>query len=202
MIFFGTRYFLRAALQTLLKIKSLQCIFGILKVVISKTNSEHGFYSPSALLVFLTVHNALQRNISNYVNRVDVWILKNMLISIKFFLYPEIIKFMHQFLWKGEIFGRNCSSFGSNEDSTFHFHPAQLPDAFLTTLARCLRRKIFDWGFKKMWIIFFRFLLNLKFRWKRHSVSCVNKTIMFLKVRKPFRVSTCGLLQKTKNCSS
>ena len=72
----------------------------------------------------------------------------------KVFYYPKIIKFMRQFLWKGETFGKNCSSFGSNEDSIFYFHPAQLPDAFLMTLARCLQRRIFDWGFK-MWIMIF-----------------------------------------------
>ena len=67
-----------------------KCIFGISKVVIYKTNSKHGLYSPLALLVLLIVHNTLYRNISNYVNRVDVLISKNTLISIKFFytLYP------------------------------------------------------------------------------------------------------------------
>ena len=46
LIFYGTRYFLWATLQTLLKIKSLQCIFDILKAVVCKTNSKHGFYLP------------------------------------------------------------------------------------------------------------------------------------------------------------
>ena len=56
---FGTRCFLWAALQTMLKTKSLQCIFDILKVAICKTNSEHRFYLPLVLLVSLIVHNAL-----------------------------------------------------------------------------------------------------------------------------------------------
>ena len=45
---------------------------------------------------------------------------------------------------------------------------------------------------------FFRFLLNLKFQFRPLSVFCMSKTIRFSKVRKPFRVSICGLLQKTK----
>ena len=74
------------------------------------------------------VHGVLKSNISNYVNRVDVLILKNMPISIKFFfrsLNNKTHRSELRFLWIGGIFGRNCSSIGSNGDSAFHFHPVQ-----------------------------------------------------------------------------
>ena len=74
-------------------------------------------------------------------------------------------------------------------------------NAVVTALARCFQKGIFDWGFKKVWIMaFFGFLLNLKFQWKLYSLSCMRKNIRFSKVRKPFRVLIFGLLQKTKNC--
>ena len=61
-------------------------------------------------------------------------------------------------------------------------------NAVVTALARCFRKEIFDWSFKKMWIMaFFGFLLNLKFQWKLYSLSCMRKTIRFSKVRKPFK---------------
>ena len=74
------------------------------------------------------VHDALKSNISNYVNRVDVLIPKNMLISIKSFfisLNNQTYRSELRSLWIGEIFGRNCSSIGSNGDNAFHFHPVQ-----------------------------------------------------------------------------
>ena len=74
------------------------------------------------------VHGALKSNISNYVNRVDVLIPKNMLISIKSFfisLNNKTYRSELRSLWIGEIFGRNCSSIGSNGDSAFHFYPVQ-----------------------------------------------------------------------------
>ena len=49
------------------------------------------FYSPLVLLVLLSVHGILYRNISNYINRADALIPKNMLVSIKS-LYPKITK--------------------------------------------------------------------------------------------------------------
>ena len=52
-------------LQTLLKIKSLQCIFGILKSIVCKRNSKHGFYSSLVLIVLRIIHSALKRNIPN-----------------------------------------------------------------------------------------------------------------------------------------
>ena len=70
-------------------------------------------------------------------------------------------------------------------------------DAAVTALAKCLRKEIFDGSFKRMWMMdFFRFLINLKFQWQPRSVSCMSKTISFSKVKKSFRVSICGLLQK------
>ena len=74
------------------------------------------------------VYGALRSNISNYVNRVDVLIPKNMLISIKsFFISLNNKTYWSELrsLWIGEIFGRNCSSIASNGDNTFHFHPVQ-----------------------------------------------------------------------------
>ena len=123
-----------------------------------------------------------------------------MLVSIKFFLISQNNKIYAPVLWKGETFGRNCSSFGSNEDNIFHFHPAQF---WCRSHDTC---KVF--AEKSLWLGFqedvdndiFRFLLNLKFQRKPRLVSCVDKTIRFSKVGKPFRVLICGLLQKTKNC--
>ena len=74
------------------------------------------------------VHGALKSNISNYVNRVDILVPKNMLISIKsffIFLNNKTYRSELRFLWIREIFGRNCSSIGSNGDNAFHFHPVQ-----------------------------------------------------------------------------
>ena len=111
-----------------------QCKFGIFAIV-CKSNPKHGFYLPLVLLVFLIAHSALKRNISNYINRVDVLILKNMLISIKFIYTRNSKSYASglRFLWKGEIFGINCSSLGSIEDRTFHFHPAQFWCCFQCT---------------------------------------------------------------------
>ena len=87
--FFAERYLLWTVLQTLLKTKSFRSIFGILKAIVCKTNSKHGFYSPLLLLVLLIVHSALQTNLSNYVHCVDVLIPKKMLISIKSFFVSQ-----------------------------------------------------------------------------------------------------------------
>ena len=125
-----TRCFLWVALQTVLPMQ-----IWYLKVIVCKSNPKHGFYSPLVLLVFLIAHSALKRNISNYINRVDVLILKNMLISIKFIYTRNSKSYASglRFLWKGEIFGINCSSLGSIEDRTFHFHPAQFWCCFQCT---------------------------------------------------------------------
>ena len=56
---FLTRSFLCVVLHTLLKFKSLQCIFSILEVIICKTDCKHGLYSPLVLLLLLLVHGAL-----------------------------------------------------------------------------------------------------------------------------------------------
>ena len=47
------RYFIWVALQTLLKITSLQYISDILKGIVWKTNSKHGFYSPLSNFIFV-----------------------------------------------------------------------------------------------------------------------------------------------------
>ena len=64
---------------------------------------------------------------------------------------------------------------------TGHFTFIQLNfGAVFSALARCLRKGIFDWGFKKMWIMdIFHFLLSLKFQRKPRWVSCMSKTIKF-----------------------
>ena len=77
-----------------------------------------------------------------------------MLVSIKFFLYPKIIKFMRQFYGKGKLLKGTVQVSEVMRTTYFTFTQPNF-DAVLTTLARCLQRRIFDWGFKKMWIMIF-----------------------------------------------
>ena len=96
-------------------------------------------------------------------------------------------------------FWKKLFKFGKKLGEHIAFSPPNF-DAVANATVQCLRKETSDWGFKKMWIMgFFCFLWNLKFLWKPRSVSCISKIIRFPNIRKPFRVSICGLLQKTKN---
>ena len=72
--------------------------------------------------------SALQRKISNYVNRVDVLIPKICLSVLNLFfisLKNKSYRSLLRLLWKGDFFGRNCLSSGKNQESTFRFLSAQ-----------------------------------------------------------------------------
>ena len=61
---------------------------------------------------------------------------------------------MRQFYGKGKLLEGTVQVSEVMRTTYFTFTQPNF-DAVLTTLARYLQRRVFDWGFKKMWIMIF-----------------------------------------------